>query len=610
MSELFDSLNLSNSAGPSSSQQSSSQPSTSKVFWHASPSPGVLRQLHNWTPSKSQDSPTLPLCTQAFVGELRKLPGALEAQSPLISRNSANKRKLIEGRNGGFDGANTGSNSATSRGKTREVIALDFSDDDDDESGAGNAPRRLLLGDAGDSSPESRRRRTMDAGHTGRVREPSSPSEFSSTTRGAHLEQDSYQSSSHRRLDRRPSRRRKKESFIAGLGFTDESGRASDTLKLFEDLQAAIQGMQGSRPPTSGSDNGSTPTRPTVTFDRGSTENGGRLTPREGINRTTSAPTPSRAVHRQDTPPPSSQHEPKGEELQPRRTFRPVKSDHDVFRAAAGHQTDHSTARALQPRPINLPSESHPEKHSEAIKLQAGEPEAVEPPPHTWARKEGYRSDRCVPALEVAKPAPVPAPVPEAPAPVATKQPEDRHAAQKATTTNNAASNAQASPVKRSARIEAMQQTSNTTGKKLGVRGPSMLSKPASSPRKPVTSTSATRKVGGTTARTRTHPLPGMSQARQVGLPRSSSQFLPSQSQHHQQQQGQGLGQSGPAAPFRPPAISRVGVVKATSPVKVVTAAEDGVGRGKRGAQQPAFSDDSFPDDDEAFLALACELEY
>ena len=261
MSELFDSLNLSTSAAPSSSQPSSSQPSTSKVFWHASPSPGVLRQLANWTPNKSQDSPTLPLCTQAFVGELKKLPGALEAQSPLVARDSAKRKKLANTSRGASRHV---SDPTANRVCTREFIHLDLSDDDDDDEEAEQhtkAPRRLLLGDVGESSPESTRRRTMDAGFTGRYRESSTPSQQSSSsarmtlpsidTTEKHAQHQQTTSLSHRRLDRRPPRRRKKESLIAGLGFTDDSGRTTDCIKLFEDLQAAIQGctmLQGLPP--------------------------------------------------------------------------------------------------------------------------------------------------------------------------------------------------------------------------------------------------------------------------------------------------------------------------------------------------------------------------
>ncbi|SPO19804.1 uncharacterized protein UTRI_00197_B [Ustilago trichophora] len=574
MSELFDSLNLSNSAGPSSSQQSSSQPSTSKVFWHASPSPGVLRQLQTWTPSKSQDSPTLPLCTQAFVGELKKLPGALEAQSPLVARGESVKRKL---------NANSRhvSDPTANRGKAREYITLELSDDEDDEE---QGPRRLLLGDVGESSPESRRRRTMDAGHTGRVRQPSSPSELSSVTARTILappmEKDPQHtaSSSHRRMDRRPPRRRKKESFMAGLGFTDDSGRATDCLKLFEDLQAAIQGMHASRPSTSGSmESASTPSdhRPTVTFDRGSSE-GGRLTPREGINRTTSAPSATRnALSRQDTAPRFSQHGEREESLQPRRIFRPVKSDHDVFRAGG------VDLRALQPRPTNVPTEPQTELQKEVVKAPVARVHSATSSQHSQGDHHSSQQPQ-----EATKP---------------TSPPIETSIAllQEETSVTRLNTTAAPSPVKRSARIEAMQQQqqqNHTATKKLGTRGPSSLLS-RSSPRKLVASSTGSHTPLRTT-RAISRPS-GMSQARQPGLPRSCSQYLPVSQQPSQS--------TGPAAPFRPPAIARgVNIVRtATSPVKNRT----GVAKGFKNGQ-PSSSDDSFGDDDDAFLALACELEY
>ncbi|SJX60193.1 uncharacterized protein SRS1_11507 [Sporisorium reilianum f. sp. reilianum] len=603
MSELFDSLNLTTSAGPSSSQQSSSQPSTSKVFWHASPSPGVLRQLANWTPNKSQESPTLPLCTQAFVGELKKLPGALEAQSPLIARDSAKRKKLVDGSRGASRHV---SDPTANRVKLREYINLEMSDDDDDDDDddeEAQAPRRLLLGDVGESSPESTRRRTMDAGHTGRVREPSSPSQNSSAASRTPLppldttEKDAAHPtiSSHRRLDRRPPRRRKKESLIAGLGFTDDSGGATDCMKLFEDLQAAIQGMQNpSRPSTSGStEAGSVASdqRPTVTFDQGSSggaaANGGRLTPREGIHRTTSAPSASRAVPRvqQQQQQQLSSGTARDEPLTPNRVFRTVKSDHDVFRPAA--HVDSTPTRALQPRPINLPP-MEPRAPAEPIKLAAASQHS-QPSVH-----DGHKPRQPVQATateQVESPAPKPVHM------LST-------AAHNHTNKTTAAAVAQPSPVKRSARIEAMQQHNTSTGKKLGVRAPSLLSKSVSPHNKPTTP--VTRKVGGpsttttTTSRTRTTPLPlGMSQARQPGLPRSCSQYAPaSQSVAPSQHSAH----AGPAAPFRPPAIA----ARVASNVR--TPARGAVSK----AGQPASSDDSFGDvdDDAAFLALACELEY
>lgn len=565
MSEFFDSLNLSTSAGPSSSQQSSSQPSTSKVFWHASPSPGVLRQLANWTPSKGQESPTLPLCTQAFVGELKKLPGALEAQSPLIARDSAKRKKLLDTPR---TASRHVSDPTANRSRTREYIELDLSDDDEEEGG----PRRLLLGDAGESSPESRRRRTMDAGNTGRLRESSSPSQHSTVMTRNTLpyfnttERDSHQqhTSSNRRLDRRPPRRRKKESFIAGLGLTDDSGGTTDCLKLFEDLQAAIQGMQGgSRPSTSGSaGDASEHPRPTVTFDRGSSDGGSRgsLTPREGINRTVSAPNASRGTQhsqQEGTNGLRSSQQAQGmavgreDPLTPRRGLRPVKSDQDVFRPVA-----QTSVRPLQPRPVNVPVEAPRQQRSPHDTKSA----SVKPVEHHHTPAQPSMLQQGPPTEAVHPPAPRPQratndqPQPPRPAPIAA-----------------------ASPVKRSARIEAMQHTSSS--KKLGVRGPSLLSKSVSPRNKPSPLTTPSRK-----------PLHGMSQARQPGLPRSSSQFVASQPS----QAG-----GGPAAPFRPPAIHATKVASAEVKMKVT-----------RGGQ--ASSDDSFGDvdDDAAFLALACELEY
>ena len=602
MSELFDSLNLSNSAGPSSSQQSSSQPSTSKVFWHASPSPGVLRQLHNWTPNKSQESPTLPLCTQAFVGELKKLPGALASPSPLVSRSESAKRKLQ---------ANSRhvSDPTANRGRAKEYLVLELSDDEDESE-----PRRLLLGDAGESSPESRRRRTMDAGNTGRVREPSSPSELGSagsrTTLPPQLPPlEKELSSSHRRLDRRPPRRRKKESFMAGLGFTDDSGRATDCLKLFEDLQAAIQSMQVPRPSTSGSaetgpDPASMGQRATVTFDRGngsSRSEGGRLTPREGINRTTSAPSSSRAAHSQDAVLRSSQHEMRQDGLQPRRVFRPVKSDHDVFRAAGA--AEQNGTRVLQPRLENGPREAPPQPQplQDVIKepITHAAPVSLSRH-HSQSRAQEHDFQQRQPRPELpqaeAKSFALSTKIYSGPIdPPTLGDAVPRQVTSKTTITTAAVTAAaQPSPVKRSARIEAMQHTHAST-KKLGVRGPSLLSR--SSPRKPaVSSSSSTGSGGAGRALSR-----GMSQARQPGLARTCSQFAPSQASQT----------AGPAAPFRPPAIAtvtRANVVRTASPAH--TAATARIAAKTRENGQPSSSDDSFGDDDDAFLALACELEY
>lgn len=565
MSELFDSLNLSNSAGPSSSQQSSSQPSTSKVFWHASPSPGVLRQLCNWTPSRSQDSPTLPLCTQAFVGELKKLPRVLEAQSPLISKDSA-KRKLN-------DSSRRNNSASASKGKVREVITLDVSDDDDEDEGANaqeSGPRQLLLGDAGESSPESRRRRTMDAGSTGRLRESVSPSKASYASKVG-----TENTSSHRRLDRRPPRRRKKESLMAGLGLTDGSGRPSDCLKLFEDLQAAIQGMNASKASLSGPAGAAelSNLRPCVTFDGRVTE-GQRLTSREGINRTSSAPNASRM----ETVECSAELDTVQEEVVPRRVFRPVKSDHDVFKAASP-ATD-QCGRALQPKQTNVLRGTPPQPDINPVKAHTGQVTIVRDAraQDNVASTKPRSVSPLGPKVHIAQPV---AAVHEA-QPVKTRTSNPVTPAKQTSASN--------SPIKRSARIEAMQHSS----KKLGTRVPSTLSKSTTataSPRKTKLGTNSTstspRNIGGTAARTRTHPLPGMSQARQVGLPRSSSQFVPSPSQT-----------VGPSAPFRPPAIAKQQhVVRSTSPAKATS-------------KQAASSDDSFGDEDDAFLALACELEY
>ncbi len=601
MSELFDSLNLSNS-GPSSSQLSSSQPSTSKVFWHASPSPGVLRHLNNWTPSRSQDSPTLPLCTQAFVGELKKLPGALEAQSPLVSRDAA-KRKLVgssrkQGRNV--------SDPTTVKEKTREYAVLEISDDEDDDAvDSAGAPARLLLGDVGESSPESRRRRTMDAGNTGRVRQPSSPSELSCSSKStvqpmAAVQPSSQPTGSHRRLDRRHPRRRKRESLMAGLGFSDESG--TDCLKLFEDLQAAIQGIQAPRTASNGhastalSSVGQNSSEASVADQPESV----RLTPREGLNRTTSAPTSARPNLSSGSH--STQHEDQGEGSQSRRVFRPVKSDHDVFNAV--RKEDERQARILQPRAVNVTAQ--PELQSKpahaAPRSRSPSGPVRQQPQSNLDAKEIGTANRPQSAL------PSRAPLPQAEAPPVT-----RHEQSTAVTSrkehegaDETAAPAAASPVKRSARIEAMQQTG--MGKKLGVRAPSAFAKAASaSPRKAAGGTVApvaSRKVSAPAARARPHALPGMSQARQPGLPRSASQYVASASQAGATA---ATAASGPAAPFRPPAISRVTPTRQPSqPAQLSSRRSAQQGR----VEHAASSDDSFADDDDAFLALACELEY
>ncbi|GAC73396.1 hypothetical protein PANT_9c00096 [Moesziomyces antarcticus T-34] len=571
MSELFDSLNLSNS-GPSSSQLSSSQPSTSKVFWHASPSPGVLRQLNNWTPSRSQDSPTLPLCTQAFVGELQKLPGALEAQSPLVSRDAA-KRKL--GGSSRKQGRNV-SDPTTIKEKTRGFAVLEISDDDEDDAvGGAEKPARLLLGDVGESSPESRRRRTMDAGNTGRVRQPSSPSDLSCPSKSTMqpvpaVQPSSQPTGSHRRLDRRHPRRRKRESLMAGLGFSDESG--TDCLKLFEDLQAAIRGIQAPR--TASNDHAD----PALNSAGQSNSAGSgadqpesvRLTPREGLNRTTSAPTSARP--NLSSRPHSAPHEDQGEGSQSRRVFRPVKSDHDVFNAV--RQEDERQARILQPRAVNVAAQPEPQSKPAHSALRS--PSPSEP---VRRQSQSHPSVGTETRLETALPSRAPPPPVEAPAAA-------RHDQSTAVTMRKAhegadetTARAAASPVKRSARIEAMQQTS--TGKKLGVRAPSAFTKAASaSPRKA---------AGGTVA-----PVASA----------SASQYVASASQAGATA---ATAASGPAAPFRPPAISRVTPTRLPpKPAQLSSRRSAQQGR----VEHAASSDDSFADDDDAFLALACELEY
>lgn len=82
------------------------------------------------------------MCTQAFVGELKKLPGAYEAQSPLIS---AKTRKLVDASRATVRHV---SDPTPNRAKAREYINLD---DDDDQDEQNSAPRRLLLGEVGES---------------------------------------------------------------------------------------------------------------------------------------------------------------------------------------------------------------------------------------------------------------------------------------------------------------------------------------------------------------------------------------------------------------------------------------------------------------------------
>ncbi|KAN0066410.1 hypothetical protein ACQY0O_000504 [Thecaphora frezii] len=168
MSELFDSLNFP-STGLTSSQ--SSQPTTSRVYWHASPSPALL-STRNGTPSRPREheSPTMPpLCTQAFLGELRKV-SSMSKPGPAQSASAARHPSLLDS-----------PASPKARGKRRaEAQVLDMGsgnisddDDDDDDADIGARGKVLFLGEIIDSSPETRRRRTMDAGHTGRLRKPS-----------------------------------------------------------------------------------------------------------------------------------------------------------------------------------------------------------------------------------------------------------------------------------------------------------------------------------------------------------------------------------------------------------------------------------------------------
>ncbi len=370
MSELFDSLNLSTSAGPSSSQQSSSQPSTSKVFWHASPSPGVLRQLANWTPSKGRNRPHYPLCTQAFVGELKKLPGALEAQSPLIARDSAKRKKLLD----------------TPRTASRHV-----SDPTRTEAGLENTSswtsrmtmtRRVDRGDCCletrvSHHPNREGRRTMDAGQHGQVARvivavPAQHSHIAEhlitlqrgegATSAAHVFESTTRSTS--------TTQTQEESFNAGLGLTDDSGGTTDCLKLFRGSAGCDTGdaewvetfdeRVGSR------DASSEHPRPTVTFDRGSSQGGSRgsLTPREGVNRTVSAPNASRGAQLSQqggTDGLRSSQQGQGtaarkeDPLTPRRGLRPVKSDQDVFRPVA-----QTSVRPLQTSAHQRPGRSSP----------------------------------------------------------------------------------------------------------------------------------------------------------------------------------------------------------------------------------------------------------
>ena len=265
--------------------------------------------------------------------------------------------------------------------------------------------------------------------------------------------------------------------------------------------------------------------------------------------------------------------------MTPHRVFRTVKSDQDVFRPAGQPQS--TNERALQPRPINVSQQS---------RTTSQVPQASVEPVHPWAvwqhSQQPKQHDTC-PTYQ-----PQQNSVPTDSAKSRALRPAQTTAAASSST-----SAAQPSPVKRSARIEAMQHT----GKKLGVRAPSLLSRSGSPRNKPGTTT---RIVGpANAARTRTSPLPlGLSQARQPGLPRSCSQYAPaaaaSQSiaaAHHA---------VNPAAPFRPPGVAAGVAASVANTVRATPAA-------KR-TTAPASSDDSFGDvdDDAAFLALACQLEY
>ncbi|SPO35043.1 uncharacterized protein PSFLO_00514 [Pseudozyma flocculosa] len=197
MSELFDSLNFP-STGITSSQ--SSQPSTSRVYWHASPSPAFL-STRTGTPSKARGehkSPTIPpLCTQAFLGELRKVSAAATS-----SHASSSRPTLVVGSR--YDPALGSPVSPKARGKRRadpEALTID-DDGSSDEDGDGGSARgnRLFLGEIDESSPETRRRRTMDAGHTGRLRK-SPLSSADAASQSQHARQGGESLDSARRAD-------------------------------------------------------------------------------------------------------------------------------------------------------------------------------------------------------------------------------------------------------------------------------------------------------------------------------------------------------------------------------------------------------------------------
>ncbi|PWZ02850.1 hypothetical protein BCV70DRAFT_197112 [Testicularia cyperi] len=639
MSELFDSLNFNNTATGPSSSQSSSQPSTSKVYWHGSPSPGILQQLRQW-PAKEQDSPTLPLGTQAFVGELRKIPcGASSVSSPLVSRSTSRKP------------------GPASRQTHRNTINL-LSDDDEDDansctdsdsaerrsstlragkrSSSDSPSKRLLLGEHVDSSPESRRRRTMDAGHTGRLRECPQGS-WPSASAGSHANtSSSWKSASpSKRGDRRPPRKRKKESFIAGLGFDNERGSTADCLKIFEQLQAAIENMASKRSaygetgddPSRDKENATKPDHDGAAFaaplsqQQQPRSQALKLTPsREGIVRTASAPSPASR--------PSLMDPVRSQQLQ-----RPQTTQHYQSAGAADARGDSRLSRELSQTTVserdadrtdksstvmdkaNAPSQpsnavqvvrsvKNPQKMREVESAPAFEMETLAHRPDSAAQHYSAPASSCHEAG------------PESPLVLA---PIDR---------DSVDSQAVASPLKRSKRIEALQQTSHVTssgsgktapstarlgttaGRKLGVRSRT------ASPRKSAAQTAA--RTGPTGQRSRSSVLPGMSQARQPGLPRNCSQFASSQHANVGASHGYAAGAgiaighagniNGPSAPFRPPARSLATVT--ASPPAAVTAPAKTETESRRKGQQPSSSDDSFPDEDEAFLALACQLEY
>ncbi|PWN50452.1 hypothetical protein IE53DRAFT_387229 [Violaceomyces palustris] len=163
MSELFDSLNFTPS--------SSSQPSTSqtRVYWHTSPSPNLAANQRVPNPNSKQpelESPTLPLCTQAFLGGLEKISSRISSQSgasPVSKRRDLNRSK-----------PSSSPSSLLHRPTTRDgdkvAAACPFQDDKRDEEGEGE--------DQEPTSSDSRR--LLHAGFTGRPK--ISPSDLVSSS--------------------------------------------------------------------------------------------------------------------------------------------------------------------------------------------------------------------------------------------------------------------------------------------------------------------------------------------------------------------------------------------------------------------------------------------